>query len=51
MSGVLNMLEMTMALLLVAIFVVLVIAFTKGANSLCSGNCYQGRKCDCKDEK
>lgn len=45
------MFEMIIALLLVAIFVVFVIAFTKGSKSLCTGNCYQGRRCDCKDEK
>lgn len=45
------MFEMMMALLGVAILVVCVIAFNRGAKSLCNGNCYQGRRCDCKDEK
>jgi regulatory protein YycI of two-component signal transduction system YycFG len=45
------MFEMIVALLLVAVFVIIIFFTTKGADkSLCNGNCYQGRRCNCKDK-
>jgi hypothetical protein len=44
------MLEMILALALVAIFVVVTIATARDSNqSACNGDCLQGRTCDCKD--
>lgn len=45
------MFEMIIALVGVAVFAVLTMLTTKGSDkSLCNGNCYQGRRCDCKDK-
>jgi hypothetical protein len=45
MSGELNMFEMFVALFLVAVLVVIVMLLTP--KSACTGNCRQGRDCNC----
>jgi hypothetical protein len=43
--------DMILALVLVAVFVIITFLTTQGGDkSLCNGNCYQGRRCDCKDK-
>jgi hypothetical protein len=42
---------MICALILVAIFVVIIIIATPDNNSACTGNCKQGRNCDCTGKK
>jgi hypothetical protein len=45
------MLAMSVALLLVAVLVGVIIAMTPDNNSACTGNCRQGRDCDCIGKK
>jgi hypothetical protein len=45
------MLAMISALILVAIFVIIIIIGTPDNNSVCTGNCKQGRNCDCMGKK
>ena len=45
------MLEMFAALLLVAVLVVVIVIITPTNNSACTGNCRQGRDCDCIGKK
>ena len=42
---------MFLALLLVAIVVGVIVAMTPNNNSACTGNCQQGRDCDCIGKK
>jgi hypothetical protein len=45
------MLEMFIALVLVAIVVGIIVVMTPDNNSACTGNCRQGRNCDCTGKK
>jgi len=45
------MLAMAIALLLVAILVGVIVVLTPNNNSACTGNCRQGRDCDCMENK
>ena len=45
------MLVMLIALLMVAILVGVIMVLTPGNNSACTGNCRQGRDCDCIGKK
>ena len=45
------MLTMFLALLLVAVLVGIIVVMTPDNNSLCNGNCRQGRNCDCGERK
>jgi hypothetical protein len=42
---------MLIALLMVAIFVGVIVVLTPDNNSACTGNCRQGRDCDCIGKK
>jgi hypothetical protein len=42
---------MLIALLLVAVFVGIIVVMTPDNNSACTGNCRQGRDCDCIGKK
>ena len=42
---------MFLALLLVAIVVGIIVVMTPDNNSACTGNCRQGRDCDCMEKK
>ena len=42
---------MIVALLLVAVLVGVIVVMTPGNNSACTGNCRQGRDCDCIGKK
>ena len=42
---------MFIALVLVVILVGVIVAMTPGNNSACTGNCKQGRDCDCIGKK
>jgi len=44
------MIAMIVALLLVAVLVGVIIINTPTNNTACTGNCRQGRLCDCKDK-
>lgn len=45
------MLAMTIALLMVAVLVGVIAIMTPNNNSACTGNCRQGRDCDCIGNK
>jgi hypothetical protein len=45
------MLAMTIALLMVAVLVGVIAIMTPNNNSACTGNCRQGRDCDCTGNK
>jgi hypothetical protein len=45
------MLEMMIALLMVAVLVGVIMVMTPDNNSACTGNCRQGRDCDCIGKK
>jgi len=45
------MLEMILALLMVAVLVGVIMIMTPDNNSACTGNCRQGRECDCTGKK
>jgi hypothetical protein len=45
------MLEMIMALFLVVILVGVIMVMTPNNKSACTGNCRQGRDCNCMDKK
>jgi len=42
---------MLIALLMVAVFVGVIVVLTPDNNSACTGNCRQGRDCDCMGKK
>ena len=46
-NGALKMLAMSVALLLVAVLVGVIVVMTPDNNSACTGNCRQGRDCNC----
>ena len=43
--------DMIVALLLVLVLVLCCVVSTQSSNKGCSGHCYQGRRCDCKENK
>jgi hypothetical protein len=45
------MLTMLIALLMVAVLVGVIMIMTPDNNSACTGNCRQGRECDCTGKK
>jgi len=51
MSGVLNMFFMFCFIIGWVIIICLLLRWTKNINSSCTGNCRQGRDCNCMEKK